>query len=280
MRLRIATVLVGHERASFLEAKAKIDAFFEAKLPTAIRTTVVVDNSRPRCELERLDAHSVIVGGDNSIREFSAWDRGLAYLDRTRQNPDLIHFATSAFDSLYTDYLDRFSSKLLAAAFQAKSVVGHVDYFDDEIKILGRDSQHWVRTSFFFVPTEGVDRLRSVVSFERPEELFSGDPKEPFRPDAPISKGLQDFIISWLTGAGTGQGVEWHSRFDLTSETLPLFEAKTVAILNEHMMSLRLRELGYPVADVSWLSGQLAEHSVEKIDWHRTWQAQIADRPA
>jgi hypothetical protein len=279
VRVRVATILVGHERPVYLEALAKIDVFFEEKLPNSIRSTIIVDNSRPRCEFERIAPHSVIIGGDNSLREFSAWDRGLAYLDRTRQNPDLVHFATSAFDSLYTGYLDRFGAQLLDAARGARAVVGHIDYYDEPIEILGRESQEWIRSSFFFVPLEAVQMLRSVVSFERPEQLFTDDPSAPFRLDAPISKGLQGFIISWLTGEGTGQGVVWHSRFELSPETLPLFQAKTVAILNEHLFSLRLRELSYPIVDVGWLAGQLAEHPVEKIDWYRSWKVQVSERP-
>jgi len=279
VRARIATILVGHERPVYLEALAKIDVFFEEKLPNVIRSTIIVDNSRPRCDLERIAPHSAIVGGDNSLREFSAWDRGLAHLDRTRENPDLVHFATSAFDSLYTGYLDCFGAELLDAARGARAVVGHIDHYDEPIEILGRESQEWIRSSFFFVPLEAVQALRSVVSFERPEQLFTDDPSAPFRLDAPISKGLQEFIISWLTGEGTGQGVVWHSRFELSPETFPLFRAKTVAILNEHLFSLRLRELGYPVVDVGWLAGQLAEHPVEKIEWHRSWQVQVLERP-
>jgi len=270
---------VGHERSVYLDALAKIDALFAARVPNAIRTTVVVDNSLPRSEFERLSPTSVIVGGDNSLREFSAWDRGLAYLDRTRENPDLVHFATSAFDSLYTGYLDRFSEEMLVASRSARAVVGHVDYYAEPVEILGRTSQQWMRTSFFFAPLEAVHALRSVVSFERSDALFTDDPASPFRSGAPISKSLQRYILSWLTGEGTGQGVVWHSRFDLTEDTLSLFRTKTLAILNEHLLSIRLRELGYPVADVLWLATQLTLKPAEKIEWQRPWKRQIEERP-
>lgn len=279
MRTRIATILVGHERPTILEALAKIDAFFEEKLPRAVRTTIVVDNGRPRVDHERLGDDRVLVGGDNSLREFSAWDRGIATLDRMRETPDFVHFATSAFDALYVGYLDAFAERMLDSARDARAVLGHVDYYDEPVTLFGHASQQWVRTSFFFVPFEAVRALRSVVSFERPEQVFGDDPKAPFLLDAPISKRLQDYIRSWLTGEGTGQGVVWHSRFDLDAKTLPLFRTKALAILNEHLLSVRLRELGYPVGDILWLAGQLAEHPGEPIDWHRPWTEQIAERP-
>lgn len=278
MRMRISTVLVGHERPAYLEALEKIEAFFADKMPDAIHRSVVVDNDRPRHEFERLGEGRMLIGGDNSLREFSAWDRGIAYLDRMRENPHFVHLATSAFDSLYTQYLDRFGSTLLEAAYRARAIVGHIDYYNEPIEVLDHTSQQWIRTSFFFVPAEVLHALGSVVSFDRSEQLFSDDPAEPFLPDAPISKRYRELIVSWLTGEGTGQGVVWHSRFTLCEDTLPLFRAKALAIVNEHLLSVRMRALGYPIVDVSWLAGQLAEQTAQGIDWRRPWRLQIEGR--
>jgi hypothetical protein len=52
--------------------------------------------------------------------------------------------------------------------------------------------------------------------------------------------------------------VEWHSRFELTRETLSLFEAKATAILNEQMMSSRLRAQGCALVDATWLATRRA----------------------
>ena len=78
-----------------------------------------------------------------------------------------------------------------------------------------------------------------------------------FRPSAPLSANYQKYILDWLTGNGTGQGVEWHSRFGLTPESLPFFEAKASAILNEQMLSVRLRAQGCALLDATWLATRL-----------------------
>ena len=280
MRLRVATLLVGHERPVYLEKARKIRVRLEESAPDSICEMVIIDNARPRIEFERIDASTVVVGGDNSFREFSAWDRGLAQLARTSSNPDLIHFATSAYDALYSSYLDRFDSRVLDATRRSKVAVGHIDYYEDPIEILGRRSQPWMRTSYFFVPAEAVRAVGSLVSFEDPEILFSGDPADPFAGGAPICERYRRYIRSWLTGDGTGQGVVWHSRFDLTAETLPTFEAKAMAILNEHLLSLRLREAGWPIVDVTWLAGRLEAQAIEEIEWSRPWEKQVRERPA
>lgn len=280
MRLRIATILVGHERPAYLEAFRRIDERLAKLCPDAVRATVIVDNARARVEHERLSDELVVVGGDNSHREFSAWDLGLAELERRRENPDLVHFATSAFDALYADYLDLFSEAMLRFAVARRAVVGHVDYYDEPVQILGRTSQSWLRTSFFFAPTVVARALRSVVSFEAADHVFSGDAEDPFRSDAPLCETYRRYIRSWLTGAGTGQGVVWHSRFDLTEETRPLFEAKARAILNEHLLSVRLREAGVPVCDTTWLAGALGNGGAgEGIDETTDWRTQIEQRP-
>ena len=119
MRLRVSTVLVGHVRPDFMRANEEIGKLFSAAAPRAIHDTIIVDNSRPRIDFERVDGQTVVVGGDNSMREFTAWDRGLAYLERERRNPDLIHLATSAYDALYTDYLPKFGERVLDAVWRA-----------------------------------------------------------------------------------------------------------------------------------------------------------------
>lgn len=278
MRLRIATLLVGHQPDVYMDALEKIDRFFEIQLANTIRTTIVIDNSLPRTSQSILPGGAMLIGGDNSFREFSAWDRGLAQLDRMRESPDLVHLVTSAFDSLYTGYLARFDERLLKAASANDAAVGHVDFYDDPIEITASKSQHWMRTSFFFLPRSAVPALRSMVSFEDSEALFSDDPTAPFRKNAPVSRRFQKYIVSWLTGDGTGQGVTWHSRFDLTNETLLLFRHKALAIINEHLLSVRLREAGHPMVDVGWLASEMASNSKDEVRWNCRWQEQLADR--
>jgi len=270
--------MVGHEMDLCLDALKKLDRFFEVQLPDVIRTTIVVDNSLPRSELQVLPGNVTVIGGDSSFREFSAWDRGLAQLDRMRESVDLVHLSTITFDTLYTEYLNCFDAPLLEAVASAEAAVGHVDYYDDPVGILGRESQHWIRTCFFFLPPSAILALRSMVSFEQAEALFSNDPAKPFREDAPVSHRFQEYILSWLTGEGTGQGVTWHSRFDLSAETLAHFQQKAMAIINEHLLSIRLREIGHPLVDVTWLSSQLSSLQAEEIGWNRSWRDQVAER--
>jgi hypothetical protein len=142
-----------------------------------------------------------------------------------------------------------------------------------------RSVRSWLRSSFVFLAPIELRLLGSLVSLDDPRSFFSGDSECPFRDDAPLSTNYRQYIIGWLTGRGTGQGVEWHSRFELTQATLSLFEAKAMAILNEQMLSSRLRAQGCALVDATWLAARHAQlppdHLLGAIP---SWRWQVAQR--
>jgi hypothetical protein len=81
-----------------------------------------------------------------------------------------------------------------------------------------------------------------------------------------------------LTGEDIGQGVTWHTRLSLDESSLPEFEHKAMAILNEHLLGVRLRAAGCRVIDVTWLSGLLARHDPPPVRWETPWWRQLAER--
>jgi hypothetical protein len=137
--------------------------------------------------------------------------------------------------------------------------VGHIDRYGTPVSFLGRVFQSWLRTSSLFVSPTELRLLGSLVSVTDGKAFFSGDPANPFRSDAPLDAAYRENILGWLTGAGTGQGVTWHSRFDLSRETLAFFEAKALSILNEHALTIRLRAQGCATVDATWLAAKVAQ---------------------
>ena len=122
-----------------------------------------------------------------------------------------------------------------------------------------------------------VRALGSFVSEADGRRFFSGDPTSPFLADAPISARYQRYIIDWLTGSDVGQGVTWHSRLALTPEGLVGFEQKALCILNEQMLGVRLRALGCPLVDVTWLSTRTGAVASGAALWHTPWVEQLAE---
>lgn len=252
--MRILTLFAKHGSQKYAEAKATADALFARCLPQAQREVVVIDSALPASFQEQTDLGGWRIGSDNTSWEFSSWDSGLAFVGERLHDFDFVHLATSAFDTLYTGYLDRLDARTLSLAAGRAMAVGHVDCYPTPVSLFGRRSQGWLRTSWLFLPPLELALLGSLVSV-RDEGLFFGDdPATPFRPDAPLCPGYRTYILDWLTGPGTGQNVEWHSRFALDGETWSYFKAKARAILNEHMLSIRLAAQGCAMVDAIWLS--------------------------
>ena len=180
-----------------------------------------------------------------------------------------MHFATSAFNTLYINYLERFSDRMLQAITGRAVCVGHVDCYNEPIDVLTYRSQHWIRSCFFFLSPTEARALGRFVSVVDGKSFFSGDPDEPFRREAPISPRYRQYITEWLTGGDIGQGVEWHSSFPLTRETLPTYEHKAVSILNEHLLGIRLRALGCHLIDVTWLRTVLRHKRPLELSYDR-----------
>jgi hypothetical protein len=191
---------------------------------------------------------------------------------------DFVHCATSAFNTLYVAYLDRFEPSVLQAMTGRPACVGHIDCYNEPIEVRGYHAQHWVRSCFFCLPPAEIKALGSFVSVAPDMPLFTGDPDNPFRADAPLSGRYRDYITQWLTGGGLGQGVEWHSTFALTRETVGAFEDKARAILNEQLLSIRLQALGCHLVDVTWLSTMLRRHTAAEIPLPTSWREQLAHR--
>jgi hypothetical protein len=278
--MRILTLLVRHGTDKFPGAIDDVAALFARQLPEAEWDLIVIDNKLPEDHEQVLGPHRVLIGGSNAMREFSAWQSGLRFVGVRLTNYDFVNLATEAFRTLYIAYLDRFNTRTLRLASGRAAAVGHIDRHNDPVLLLGRQSQAWLRTSFVFLPPAELKMLGALISVAQPSGLFSGNPEEPFRPDAPLSENYRDYLLGWLTGEGTGQGVEWHSRFTLSQDTLPQFQDKVVAILNEHMFSIRLRAQGCAMVDTTWLAtwaGKSARDG-EPLGPIPSWRRQLTER--
>ncbi len=275
--LRVLTVLARCGMERYATAEDELVDLFNRRMQGIERRTIIVDNALPRGYAEKRDNTSVI-GGDNSSREFSAFDRAVDAVGADIWSYDFVHFATGSFRTLYVAYLERFETALLQAMAGRPACIGHVDCYNEPIAIRTYHSQHWIRSCFFFLPPAEAMALGGFVSVDEATAIVTDDPANPFRADAPISARYRDYIAQWLTGNGTGQGVEWHSTFALTQETMTDFAQKTRAILNEHLLSIRLQALGCHLVDVTWLATMLKHTDASAIPLSTSWREQLANR--
>jgi hypothetical protein len=273
--MRILSILARFGRTKYGTAVDDLRAWQRRSLPGSSCELLVVDNE---AGAGFGDEGCDVIAGSNRAWEFSAWDEGLAHVGSRVSDFDLIHLVTSAFNTLYTRYLDRLDERTLGLVAGRAVAVGHVDRYGDLVEVFGIPSQHWLRSSFVFLPPGELAALGPLAVLLDPARFFSGDPAHPFRAEAPISDNYQRYILDWLTGEGTGQGTTWHSRIQLDAATLPFFEAKVAAILNEHLMSIRLRRQGCAIVDATWLGTQARRSGQSVIAAIPDWRSQLAAR--
>lgn len=275
--MRVLTILARFGTDQYAPAEQEVADIFRRRLPEVDRTVLVVDNALPRADVAGR-GERMLIGGDNSSYEFSAFDRAVQFIGSEIWRYDLVHFATSAFNTSYVDYLQRLDVALLATAVQRPVCVGHIDCYNHPVDIMRFRTQHWIRSCFFFLPPSEVKALGSFVTIRDASRFFSHRPEAPFCTDAPLSRLYRQYIVDWLTGGDIGQGVEWHSRFELTRDTSSSFERKAVAIMNEQLLGVRLRALGCRLIDVTWLAAMLARDKSASVRWDTNWQEQLANR--
>lgn len=275
--MRVLTIFVRHGNEKYSRAEQELAELFSSQLPDVERFSVIVDTALPSCQFEH-SAGRVVIGSSNACWEFSGFDAGLSYIGDRVWEYDLVNLATSAFRQLYVGYLERFRPSVLEAIVDRPVCLGHVDCYNEPVEVLGCVSQHWVRTSCLFIPPAELKILGKMVSTGDRHHWFSGSPTEPFRRDAPLSDAYQRFIGDWLTGKDIGQGVLWHSASSIGPANLYAFEQKALAILNEHLLSVRLRAAGCRTIDVTWLSGIIHRPRRAAVDWSLPWWRQLAER--
>lgn len=270
---RVLVLFARHGTARYADAHLRLRDLFARRLPEVALDLLIVDNAPGR---PAPAAGERIVAGSNGAWEFSAWDDAAAHAGAGKAGHDFVALATSAFERYDTAHLERLSAPMLAAMRGRRVALGHIDAFNQPVEAFGIGLQAWLRSSFVLLPPDELRGLGSTVTAGPQAPLFSGDPAQPFRADAPVSPAYRALIHGWLTGDGTGQGVAWHSRFVLSAGTLPYYEAKARAILNEQMLTARLQQRGCRPVDLTWLADELEKGTVpaEVPDW----RVQVAPR--
>lgn len=242
-QLRLVSLYVQHGRRAYPNAAAELRGLIGRRLPGVRHDLIVLDNALPAWRRWPAALGLGPLPASNQSWEFSAWDDGVAQHRELLQRADAVALVTSAFlryDALA--HLGTLRPDHVLQARDERAVIGHVDHFNEPVWFDGVALQSWVRSSFLLLDPAELGRLGSLVSVgpDMPPRLFTDDPDQPFAQSAPLSQHYRQALTGWLTGAGTGQGVTWHSRFDLDAATMPRFHAKARAILNEQLLTHRL----------------------------------------
>ena len=156
---------------------------------------VQLDNSEEEKPLQYQVENHILVGGDNSLHEFSAWSKGIEIVQQSGFEPDAYLLMTDAFMAYGDDYNQLLSHQMLKWIINQNAVAGLIDPTETREVFTLKEWEfwYWIRTSFLLIPNQIIKQNLHLATFTDVDEFC---PKE-FQQDhvflehAPMSKNYQ-----------------------------------------------------------------------------------------
>jgi len=249
--LRVLSLFIRYGDADYRGSYQALMAFY-AGLPGVEVDPVLIDTALPVGVEAWLGRRGLMVAGDNQRREFSGWDGVLERFHERLAEYDLVHLVTSAFQNEYNGFYPLVCREMLDYVRDTPQVMlAHVDAYPERVRLCGRGFQTWGCSKFLFARPQDLLELGSITGPFDAEDFFTAHGDAPFREGAPLSDNYARFLLGWLTGDGLPHG-KWHSVFAYSDENVAKFRAKALSILDEHSLSMRIRESGVRIVDYTW----------------------------
>jgi hypothetical protein len=234
-------------------ALAALGPWWRRLFPDCALRGVVVDNALAGNVEIDIDDNITRISGDNRSREFSGWDRGLAWLESAFSiSPEarLVMANDTLHRSYGVDYLDGFTRERLRAA--EGGLLGWIDAYPKAVELFGLTLRRWIRTNLWVAARRTLDQLRPVALPFSDESVFAEAPDELFRVPSPLSADYRRYLRSWLSGEADDADFPhtWHSAQPLAAFDPAALRGKLRSILCEHHLSARAQSRALPLIDV------------------------------
>lgn len=242
---------------------ALLEKVLAPAFPDLDRDVTVVDNALPPGIRGTTPEGWPLLGGDNALKEFSGWSRGLARRDpwKTWAASDPVILVNDTFHRNYdVSYLERFGAEPVREWVSQGALVGHVDLYPRQIRLFGLPMRHWVRSSFLLCAWNVLARLLPLALPGPAETMFSDRPGEFIRPGGPLDATYAAYLESFLLGRPGEYRCRWHTHIPEDAQGLARLRLKATTIVCEHWLSAKARSLGIPLRDVS---GNLARREAD-----------------
>lgn len=214
---------------------------------------VVVDNALAEDERRELSENTVLLGGDNTCREFSGWDKGLEWIEKQfSPSPDSVLILAN--DTLVGDpnmhlFLALNGDDALRH-IDAGRLLGYVDCLAIPAVVFGLPMRRWVKTNLFLCSWQVLERLRPLSLKKGDAELFAARPGLALRSSLQVSVRYGRLLADFLQGRPNELMWRWRSARPCTPEEEPFLRLKAKATLCEAFLGARARDAGIVLHDV------------------------------
>lgn len=211
---------------------------------------IIIRNDLEDNSVRQINSWIFEIRGDNSVFEFSGWQKGVESEIARSFKPQVYLVANDAFlstgaaNSFYT--LPVLDDEIIRIVYDKKVLGGHMRKIPFRVDYSGLDLSLYIQTHFFLIPAEIIEKLGSLVSesssgkFLKPE--YSPDI---FRENEIWSKQFKKYVYSALTQRWHGKGMR------LSPANYDFFKRKTLCVINERLLSARVRKLNYRIVDLT-----------------------------
>ena len=193
---------------------------------------VIVDNKLDPDFKSILD-NIHIIGSDEYLMEWSAFQTGLDYTNRSFNitNSDSFVFATSAFQNKPNGYLNNIQKEIKLNLNKSNIVIGHFDSFMEEYSILQNKQSEWMRTSCFFLSHNIVNMINFQINNINEKNAF----KFWFTDDKLNSDKCSQNFITLITNWVDNHGNYLNASTDIKKK-------KLLSIVNEKLLTMYIVE--------------------------------------
>ncbi len=187
---------------------------------------IVIENKK---QIDSYMADNITyIKGDNTVHEFSGWDKGLEYIKNKNIEYDIVIFANDAFLAPSGYYSPR-----MIMCDESIGLCYKNGFFGSimncgNFKINNKKVEKYIRTNCFMLSKKIINSIDGVTSFDLDfiNKCIDKEISFPyFKDNAPLNSFVKENIINNLTKF-------WHSAFKL-EDNWELFRMKSLMLLNE-----------------------------------------------
>ena len=205
---------------------------------------IIIENADENLPVRKIGDWIYEMGGDNSVFEFSGWQKAIDSETASSFNADLYIFANS---SLYTQRvygLPIINDEIVDIMSQYKFFSGKVRKRSFELTYEGLDLSLMVPTRFFAMHREILEDLGCIISEYESEKFIKPTYSSDIFTDNNLWKGLlKKTTMADLTRKYHKNGIM------ISPEYHRFFARKILAITNEILLTGRIKKLGYKITD-------------------------------
>lgn len=184
---------------------------------TCEKEIIHIDNNGERKPKLQVD-NTHYIGGDNSLWEWSGWQKGIEYAKANNIEADAYLFVNDSFVFISgeTFMFYTMSDFGIKQCIDNQTIVGDLCQPPQGIEIDGKKIKNYIRTHCFLLPEKMVKQLKTIWSTDK---LVS------------TNNVCSEYMINHLTN-------KWHRR-----KEVGLYQGKIVALQNEMLLSYRVVQL-------------------------------------